>query len=53
MTLLFKVDTDRGLAWKNLFERHASDIDVRFWPDVGAPHAVRYLATWQPPPNVP
>jgi glyoxylate/hydroxypyruvate reductase A len=52
MTLLFKVDTDRGLAWKNLFERHAPDIDVRFWPDVGDPDAVRYLATWQPPPNI-
>ena len=52
MTLLFKVDTERGLTWKNLFQRHAPDIDVRFWPDIGAPDEVRYLATWQPPQDV-
>ena len=52
MTLLFKVDNDRGLAWKNLFQRHAPDIDVRLWPDIGNPEEIRYLATWQPPPDV-
>jgi len=49
MTLLFKVDDARGCAWKALFEKHAPDIDVRFWPDIGDPLDVRYFAAWQPP----
>ncbi|CAI8781593.1 glyoxylate/hydroxypyruvate reductase [Pseudomonas sp. IT-P12] len=49
MTLLFKVDDARGCAWKSLFEKHAPDIEVRFWPDIGDPSQVRYFAAWQPP----
>lgn len=52
MTLLFNVDSERGLAWKALFQRHAPDIDVRFWPDIGDPADIRYLATWLPPQDV-
>lgn len=49
MTLLFKVDDARGGTWKSLFEQHAPDINVRFWPDIGDPLDVRYFAAWQPP----
>ena len=52
MALLFKVDAERGLAWQRLFERHAPDVDVRFWPDIGDPADIRYLATWLPPQDV-
>lgn len=49
MTLLFKVDDARGRVWKSLFEQHAPDVNVRFWPDIGDPSQVRYFAAWQPP----
>ncbi|WP_349974722.1 glyoxylate/hydroxypyruvate reductase A [Pseudomonas sp. WHRI 8519] len=52
MTLLFKVDPDRGRAWKALFAEHAPDIEVRLWPEVGEPTDIRYLATWQPPEGI-
>lgn len=52
MTLLFKVEDERGLAWKSLFETHAPDIDVRLWPDVGDPEQIRYFASWQPPEDL-
>ena len=52
MALLFKVDDDRGLSWKSLFEQHAPDIDVRLWPEIGEPAQVRYFAAWQPPQNL-
>ncbi|WP_213881658.1 glyoxylate/hydroxypyruvate reductase A [Pseudomonas sp. dw_358] len=49
MTLLYKADTSRGLAWQALFAQHAPDIEVRLWPDVGDPADIRYLFAWQPP----
>jgi glyoxylate/hydroxypyruvate reductase A len=49
MTLLFKVDHERGLAWKALFDTHAPDVQVRLWPDIGNPEHIRYFASWQPP----
>lgn len=52
MTLLFKVEDARGLAWKALFEKHAPDIEVRLWPDVGDPAQVRYFSAWQPPQDL-
>jgi glyoxylate/hydroxypyruvate reductase len=52
MALLFKVDDDRALTWKSLFEQHAPDIEVRLWPEVGDPAQVRYFAAWQPPQNL-
>lgn len=52
MTLLFKVEDARGLAWKALFAKHAPDIDVRLWPDVGDPTDIRYFSAWMPPSNL-
>lgn len=49
MTLLYKADTSRGLAWQALFAQHAPDIEVRLWPDVGDTADIRYLFAWQPP----
>lgn len=49
MALVFKVDDARAAAWKALFETHAPDLDVRFWPQIGDPREVRYFAAWQPP----
>lgn len=52
MTLLFKVEDARGLAWKALFEKHAPDIEVRLWPDIGDPAQIRYFCAWAPPHNL-
>lgn len=52
MTLLFKVEDARALAWKALFEQHAPDIEVRLWPDVGDPEKVSYFSAWLPPQDL-
>lgn len=52
MALLFKVDDERGHAWKALFERHAPDLEVRLWPAIGDPADIRYFAAWQPPEDL-
>ena len=52
MTLLFKIDDERGSAWKTLFNTHAPDIDVRLWPDIGDPGQVRYFASWESPKDL-
>lgn len=52
MTLLFKVADERALAWEALFAKHAPDIPIRFWPDIGDPAQVRYFAAWQPPADL-
>lgn len=52
MTLLFKVDAERGQAWKALFAEHAPDIEVRLWPDIGDPAHIRYFSAWQPPQDL-
>ncbi|WP_040263620.1 2-hydroxyacid dehydrogenase [Pseudomonas massiliensis] len=49
MALVFKVDDARAAAWKTLFETHAPELDVRFWPEIDDPQEVRYFAAWQPP----
>ncbi len=52
MTLLYKSSVQRGRVWKELFAREAPDIEFRLWPDVGDPADVRYLAAWEPPPEL-
>ena len=52
MALLFKTDDERAEQWRSLFTQHAPDIDVRFWPDVGAPEEIHYFAAWQPPSDL-
>lgn len=52
MALLFKVPDARGVEWQSLFQTHAPDIDLRFWPDIGEASTVRYFAAWQPPQNL-
>nr|WP_312230501.1 glyoxylate/hydroxypyruvate reductase A [Pseudomonas sp.] len=49
MALLFKTDAERARQWQSLFEQHAPDIDVRFWPAIGDARDIRYFAAWQPP----
>jgi len=44
--ILYRADEKRGHAWRGHFERHDPGIEFRFWPEVGDPAEVRYLAVW-------
>jgi len=51
-TFLYKADLVRGLQWAEVFRRRAPELDFRLWPDVGDPAQVRFLAAWEPPPDI-
>jgi len=51
-TFLYKSDPGRGLQWAEVFRRRAPTVDFRIWPDIGDPALVRFLAAWQPPPDI-
>ncbi|NLP63377.1 NAD(P)-dependent oxidoreductase [Paraburkholderia sacchari] len=48
MTVLYKADPVRGAQWAALFAQRAPDVPFRVWPDIGDPHAIRYLVAWNP-----
>ncbi|MFS2017025.1 2-hydroxyacid dehydrogenase [Massilia sp. CT11-108] len=52
MTFLYKADPVRGAVWAERFARKTPALPFRTWPDVGDPHAVRYLAAWEPPADL-
>lgn len=52
MTFLYKADPVRGAVWAERFARNMPALPFRTWPDVGDPHAVRYLAAWEPPADL-
>lgn len=52
MTLLYKADPVRGQAWQALFAEAAPDLPFRLWPETGDPADIRYLAAWQPSPEL-
>ncbi|OUM03835.1 2-hydroxyacid dehydrogenase [Variovorax sp. JS1663] len=51
-TFLYKSDPARGRQWAEVFRRRAPEIDFRIWPDIGDPAQVRFLAAWEPPPDI-
>jgi glyoxylate/hydroxypyruvate reductase len=51
-SFLYKSDPVRGRQWAEVFQRRAPDIDFRIWPDIGDPAQVRFLAAWEPPPDL-
>lgn len=53
MTFLLKIDSAGALEWQRLFAAKAPDVAFRLWPDIGDPAAVKYLATWIPPADIP
>lgn len=52
MALLYKADRERGLEWQANLALKAPDLPVHVWPDSGDPAAIRYLAVWEPPPEM-
>lgn len=49
MALLFKSDIDRGDAWRRELLRLDPQLDLREWPEVGAPEDIEYALVWRPP----
>jgi glyoxylate/hydroxypyruvate reductase A len=52
MTLLYLADPSRGSRWKSMFATEAPDIPFMLPGDNVAPHEVRYLITWEVPPDL-
>jgi glyoxylate/hydroxypyruvate reductase A len=51
-TFVYKSDPARGAVWARLFAQQAPHYTFRIWPDIGDPADVRFLAAWQPPPDI-
>ncbi|KAF1021482.1 MAG: Glyoxylate/hydroxypyruvate reductase A [Paracidovorax wautersii] len=49
---LYKSDPVRGRQWTEVFRAHRPAIDFRIWPDIGDPHAMQFLAAWEPPDDL-
>jgi len=49
---VYKADPQRGRQWAEVFAREAPHIDFRLWPDAGDGADVRFLAAWEPPPDI-
>jgi glyoxylate/hydroxypyruvate reductase A len=52
MSFLYKSDPVRGAQWARLFAEKAPQLDFHIWPQTGDAQQVRYLAAWQPPPDL-
>jgi glyoxylate/hydroxypyruvate reductase A len=50
--LVYKGDAQRGLEWRDILARDASEIEFRIWPDIGDPGMVDYAMVWEPPPDL-
>lgn len=53
MSFVYKSEPKRGAAWAALFAEALPDLPFHLWPETGAPEAVRYMAAWQPPEDLP
>ena len=52
MALLFKSEEDRADLWADALRRCDPELDVRVWPEVGAPAEIDYALVWKPPPGL-
>jgi glyoxylate/hydroxypyruvate reductase A len=52
MSFVYKSDPVRGRQWAEVFAREAPQLPFHIWPDISDPAAVRFLAAWEPPPNI-
>jgi glyoxylate/hydroxypyruvate reductase A len=52
MSFVYKSDPIRGRQWAEVFAREAPQLPFHIWPEIGDPKQVRFLAAWEPPPNI-
>jgi glyoxylate/hydroxypyruvate reductase len=52
MTLLYTSEPERGSLWRETFATEAPHIRFLTPPEIGDPAVIRYLATWDPSPEL-
>lgn len=52
MAFLYKGPAQRGAVWAEQFARKLPQLPFLTWPEIGDAARVRYLAAWEPPPNL-
>ena len=52
MSILYRSDAARAVAWASYFARHAPDLEFRTWPDAGNLRETEYLIAWQVPADL-
>lgn len=52
MAFLYKGPAQRGAIWAQQFARTLPQLPFLTWPDIGDAAQVRYLAAWEPPPDL-
>lgn len=52
MAFLYKGPAQRGAIWAGQFARRMPQLPFLTWPQTGDPAQVRYLAAWEPPPQL-
>ncbi len=52
MTLLFRSSIDSASRWRGHLDKLVPGLEVRVWPDVGDPAAIRYALVWRPEPGL-
>jgi len=52
MAVLIIASHDRPDWWARELKQREPALDVRVWPDIGAPAEITYVLAWKPPPGV-
>lgn len=52
MSFVYKAEPERGTEWARCFAQRAPELPFHIWPDVGDPAEVRYVAVWEPLPDL-
>jgi glyoxylate/hydroxypyruvate reductase A len=52
MALLFKSELDRADLWAEALRRCDPALEVRVWPELGAPAEIAYALVWKQPPGL-
>jgi glyoxylate/hydroxypyruvate reductase A len=52
MTLLFRSSIDSASRWRGHLDQLMPGLEVRVWPDIGDPAAIRYALVWRPDPGL-
>lgn len=50
--IAYKADPQRGRRWAEVFAAEAPEFEFCAWSEVDDPAQVRYLAAWEPPPDL-
>src|ERR1700739_547091 len=51
MALLFRSTVDSAARWRAQLTRLTQELEVRVWPDIGAPATIAYALVWRPEPG--